>query len=163
MIPDSYQLLHYIMKSKNRRGSFPIGDYFCEHGDIMAVELVSSDKRMTAKKCFDNALAMALRNDVNEYGRYQYCEGYWIHHSGSWAPIDHAFVYDTLTQTYLDPTIAHDERGIYIGIKFPLDVILECHSEDRWKGSVIDTLWRGYPMTEREIIVTTRALDDINL
>jgi len=159
---DSSQLLRQIMQSKNRRGSFPIGDFFLEHAVEMPVRRARECgiAQMTAKQCFDNALAMTIHHP--QFGRYVYCEGYWLHHSNMWAPIDHAWVYDTYENRYIDPTIPHDERGTYIGIKIPLTVLLQCHAGSRWKGNVIDTLWRGYPMPREEITRTRSLLEEIN-
>lgn len=153
---NSFEILHHVMKSKNRNGNFAIGNFFIEFAQVVDV---SRTKEMMPQKCYDNAVKMVTGNCF-PFGRYQYCEGVFM--KDGWPPIDHAWVYDTEKRIYVDPTIPHDQIGSYIGLRFPLELVLECHSGDVWRGSVIDTLWRGYSMSEQQIKTTYDIMLDAN-
>lgn len=144
-----YMLFHL----KNQDDKFPLGRFFIDHAKIMHPvirgEELQGRSRLevgTQGRCFDNAQRL-LMHDLT---RYVYCEGV-VSISQMGFPIEHAWVYDRIEDEYIDTTLQlppHVEC-VYVGLAIPLSLYLKC--QQNWKGSVMDTLWRGLVMDENEI------------
>lgn len=149
---------------KNQNGKFPIGRFFIDHGQVMEPVLRGEEFLLEKDyhdldvydeqgRCFDNAQKMMM-NDIQ---RYAYCEGIICIPEFRFS-IDHAWVYDKEKDWFFDPTLRlpRNIQCTYIGLVIPISVYLKC--QQNWKGSILDTLWRGLEMGEDEIQQTWKSL-----
>ena len=77
------------------------------------------EEMMTPKECFKNAFELASDN----IGVLHYCEGYAIR-NGIELPIHHAWC-ETEDGTVYDPTWTNGDKCEYLGVRIPMEEILE--------------------------------------
>ena len=83
----------------------------------------------TIKQCFRNAWHLSMKHP-----ELVYCEGYAL----SMIPVLHAWCWDPVTDTVLDPTWTGDRQGVaYIGVPFRLSYVTETIKKRGYFG-VID-------------------------